>query len=258
VRNAQYYVVLTGDIIGSTVYHQVTKKSLGEPITSAFRVIETWKKHLLYAPVQIYRGDSFQAVLNDPVYALRAAIIIRAALRSFAKVPAPAGLLDCRIAIGIGKTELAKLYQHQNRYDQSGNILLKNIETNGSDTPVNNDTSNWLGKAFTYSGALLDDKESRGNLMVHTPWSNINNELEMEFALLDLIIENWGHGRSEVMKYRIQGLKQEDISKELNISQPAVNRRLKGAGGHVIDSLCRRFEQLIGDKIGPAFYKREL
>jgi len=235
MRSAQYYAVITGDIIGSTVYHKVTKKSLGEPITSAFRIIKTWKKQLIYSPVQIYRGDSFQVVLNDPVYALRAAVIIRAALRSFAKVPAPARLLDCRIAIGIGKTELAKLPQHQ----------------------IINDTSNWLGKAFTYSGALLDDKESRGNLMVRTPWSNINRELEIEFALLDLIIENWGHGRSEVMKYRVQGLKQEDISKELNISQPAVNRRLKGAGDHVINSLCRRFEQLIGDKIGPA-NKREL
>ena len=236
MRSAQYYAVLTGDIIGSTGYHKVTKKSLGEPITSAFGIIKTWKKQLIYSPVQIYRGDSFQVVLNDPVYALRAAVIIRAALRSFAKVPAPARLLDCRIAIGIGKTELAKLPQHQ----------------------INNDTSNWLGKAFTYSGALLDDKESRGNLMVRTPWSNINKELEMEFALLDLIIDNWGFGRSEVMKYRIQGLKQEDISKELNISQPAVNRRLKGAGDHAINSLCRRFEQLIGEKIGTTIYKREL
>jgi hypothetical protein len=258
MRSAEYYAVLTGDIIGSTVYHQVTKKSLGEPITSAFRIIETWKKQLIYSPVQIYRGDSFQVVLNDPVYALRAAIIIRAALRSFAKVPPPARLLDCRIAIGIGKTELDKLNQHQNSYDQAGNSLLKGVRINDTGTTVNNDTSNWLGKAFTYSGALLDDKKSRGNLMIHTPWSNINNELEIEFALLDLIIESWGYGRSEVMKYRMQGLKQEDISKELSVSQPAVNRRLKGAGGHVIDSLCRRFEQLIVDKIGSTIYKREL
>jgi len=258
MRNSEYYAVLTGDIIGSTVYHQVTKKSLGEPIKSAFRIVETWKKQLIYSPVQIYRGDSFQAVLNDPADALRTAIIIRAALRSFAIVPLPARLLDCRIAIGIGKTDLAKLYQYQNKYDQAKNILLKNIQINDTDTTVNDDTSNWLGKAFTYSGALLDDKKSRRNLMVHTPWSNINSELEMEFDLLDLIIENWGYGRSEVMKYRIQGLKQEDISKELNVSQPAVNRRLKGAGDQVIDSLCRRFEQLIGDKIGPTIYKREL
>lgn len=256
MRSAEYYAVLTGDIIGSTVYHQVTKKSLGEPITSAFRVIETWKKQLIYSPVQIYRGDSFQVVLNDPADALRAAIIIRAALRSFAKAPLPARLLDCRIAIGIGKTELARLNYYQNKYDQAGKFLLKNIQINDSDTTVNNDTSNWLGRAFTYSGALLDDKKSRRNLMIHTPWSNINNELEIEFSLLDLIIENWGCGRSEVMKYRMQGLKQEDISKELNVSQPAVNRRLKGAGDHVIDDLCRRFEKLIGDKTGPAIYKR--
>jgi len=255
MRNAKYYAVLTGDIRGSTSYHQVTKKSLEEPIASAFRIIEIWMPQLIYAPAQIFRGDSFQVVLTDPAYALRAAIIIRAAFRSFGKVYLPPRLLDCRIAIGIGKTELAKIYQNRSRYAEAENVLRESPKINRTETIINNYTSSWLGKAFMYSGALLDDKNSRRNIMVRTPWSNINNELKIECALLDLIIEGWSYGRSEVMKYRIQGLKQKDISNKLNVSQPAVNRRLMGAGDQVIDDLCRRFEQLIGDKISDASYK---
>jgi hypothetical protein len=221
MKRNQHYAVLTGDIVSSSIYRGAEKKAFLEALTSSFRLIESLKPKLVYAPFQIYRGDSFQGVLSDPSYAIRAVIIMRAALRSSQRALAPWQLIDSRIAIGIGQI----------------------------DAIFSRTTSTGYGEAFQYSGPSLDNMKPHRRLMIKTPWANLNEELDIECGLLDALIETWSYPRAEVMKYRMQDFTQQAISEILKISQPAVNRRLKGAGDQSVDALCERFKLLISREI---------
>jgi hypothetical protein len=223
MKRNQYYAVLTGDIVSSSVHHGIKKMAFLEALTSSFRLIESLKPNLLYAPFQIYRGDSFQGVLSDPSYAIRIAVIMRAAQRSFQRTSSPSLIIDSRIAIGIGQI----------------------------DTIFSRTTSTGYGEAFQYSGPALDNMKPNRRLMVKTPWANVNEELDIECGLLDALIETWSYQRAEVMKYRMQGFTQRTISEALEISQPAVNQRLRGAGDQSVVGLCDRFELLISREIKP-------
>jgi DNA-directed RNA polymerase specialized sigma24 family protein len=60
------------------------------------------------------------------------------------------------------------------------------------------------------------------NLIVKTPWKELNDELSTECALLDAVIERWTKEQAEAIMYQIMGLTQEEIARILKISQPAV------------------------------------
>src|SRR5690606_30124056 len=84
------HAVITGDIINSTkvdpkIWLPVLKNVLNQAGTSP----KEW---------EIYRGDSFQLFIKDPLLALTIAIQIKAAIKTIKS-------LDVRMAVGIGNIE---------------------------------------------------------------------------------------------------------------------------------------------------------
>jgi len=172
---------------------------------------------------QMYRGDSFQAVILRPELALRGAILIRAGLRHRIRPSRRRQAPDCRIAIGIG--------------------TIDSLPTRA--------VSEGDGEAFRRSGPPLDKMKGDRRLRVESTWPEIDSELNTELALLDVVASRWSPQQAEAVIAHLRGITQADAAKTMGISQPAVVSRLKAAGGSAVEDLCQRYEHLVSSKISP-------
>ena len=62
---------------------------------------------------------------------------------------------------------------------------------------------------------------------------------------MDILIHDWSDEQAEAMFLNLTGRNQMEISQMLDISQPAVNRRLKAAHFDTINKFIKRFELII-------------
>ena len=217
--NRNIYAVLTGDLVGSSRFKiEEQRDEVLSILKDSFNKIES--THVIELPFTIHRGDSFQGVLSSPEDALKAAITIRSSLLSTFK--GKKGRLDTRIAIGIGRIE----------------YLSKNQVGEGD------------GEAFRNSGMELDTmKKGERNLVIKTPWNDINEELKTECALLDALIKRWTKEQAEAILYHIEGATQDEIAKKLNIKQSAVSQRLKTGGFRAVHEFIERYKAIIQYKV---------
>lgn len=164
-------------------------------------------------PFDIFRGDSYQGVLQKPEKALSAAVLIRAIIRSSFRTTLK-NAVDTRIAVGIGSI---------------------------SHLPDKN-SGEGDGDAYRNSGPFLD-KMSKHSRMVSivTPWPEINNELNVECAMLDAIISRWSAVQADVVIEFFIGKTQEEMAEKFNISQPAIKKRLNSANIFQLELMIDRF-----------------
>ena len=202
------------------------RDQLNEVLKESFRLVD---QKILHASgtFEIYRGDSFQGMLNDPSQALLVAVLIRARLRAWDYANAddakPLPMLpDARIGIGVGSV----------RYKAH-----KTIESDG--------------EAFQNSGQVLDAmKNSGAELAVRTPWEEVNEELEVSCKLLDALINRWSSAMAEaVYMHLLEDITQQDLSLKLSISQPAVHKRLASANIDAVEACINRFQKLITNHV---------
>jgi hypothetical protein len=219
MTNYKFYAVLTGDIVGSSKLIDSERNHLLSILKSSFNSIENILPGAVSAPFAIYRGDSFQGVLSKPEVALRVAIFIRAGLRNGFKAMQQRFALDARIAVGIGSIDFLPSGQ-------------------GSEGD---------GEAFRRSGPVLDRMKGDRRLIFRTPWKKIDAELDVECAILDALINRWSAEQAQAILGQIRGLTQETAANEFGISQPAVQQRLKSAGGWAVEELCRRYERIVDE-----------
>lgn len=92
--------------------------------------------------MEMYRGDSFQVVVDNPELALSVAIALRAKLK--ASTPDKSEVWDARLSLGIGDVSFA-----------SGNILTSD------------------GEAFRLSGRAFDNIGKK-RLCISTPWAELD------------------------------------------------------------------------------------
>jgi hypothetical protein len=165
----------------------------------------------------ITRGDNIQIELINADKALKAALLLKSAIKKIVLRTGNKPLIDVRIAIGAG--------------DISGKR-----ENVGEST----------GNAYTFSGRTLDSmKKQKRSLAIKTISTRLDAEMETELRLLEVIISGWTVNSAEVIFWTIQGLTEQDISDRLKISQSAINQRKKTAGWAGIEPLLKRFEELI-------------
>lgn len=214
------YAVITGDIVDSS---KITKKEhslLLNTLKSAFE-----KATSLYAdqgetiPFDIFRGDSFQGLISHPESALEASLLIRGSLRKN-QPESSAVSWDARTAIGIGTID----YKPQN-------------------------ISEGDGEAYRRSGPLLDKMKTHQRLSILTPWEELNEEMNVQAALLDAIIAKWSPEQAEIVLELLEGKSRKIISQQFNISQAAVHYRVKGAAWSAVEKFLQRYKILIKQKI---------
>ncbi|MEO9022836.1 MAG: hypothetical protein ABI237_08465 [Ginsengibacter sp.] len=180
--------VITGDVINSTknvprVWLKPLKKELNEIGESP----KVW---------EIYRGDSFQVLVNDPVNALITAIKIKAALKSIQNT-------DVRMALGLG----SRTYN-----------APKITESNGS--------------AFVHSGEKFELlKSEKQTLCIKSDWPDFDREMNLYLKLILIPMDSWTVNAAEVVKAAIDypGKSQEELGLMVGVKQNAVSSRLKRA-----------------------------
>jgi predicted DNA-binding protein YlxM (UPF0122 family) len=219
MEKKRIFAVLTGDLVGSSRFKiEKQRDEVLSILKDSFIKVES--SDIIASSFAIHRGDSFQGVLSRPEQALKAAIIIRTNLLS--RSLETKNRLDARIAIGIGKID-----------------YLPGDKVGEGD-----------GEAFRYSGMELDKmKKGEQNLTIKTPWPEINQELKTECALINAIIYRWTKEQARAILYQIQGYTQEEIAKELKISQSAVFQRLRTGGVWAVQAFLARYESMIQYKV---------
>lgn len=197
--------ILTGDIIKSrsTKNPQIWLSTLKEALAKCSQNNSQW---------ETYRGDSFQMELENPSESLKAAIYIKACIKTIKG-------LDVRIAIGIGEKTF------------SGKSV---VESNG--------------EAFLFSGETLERlKKEKVNLKIKTTDTQLDQELNLYFKLALTIMDHWTTNSAEIVKLYMEHPQalQEELGNLIDINQNAVSNRQKRAHLDVIMQL----EQLYRHKI---------
>ena len=218
--------VITGDLIGSSDLEQGYRDHIHGSLKT---LIETLSRSMS-EDFSIYRGDSIQGLISNPAEALEVALMIKSKLMSIAPIDDKAGKMkhpkrpvtDIRISIGVGAID----YQR----------------------PVLQESD---GPAFRYSGQTLDEmKTMKRTLALTTSDQQLNAEWYVIFGLLDSIMERWSTASAALVYELLNGKKEVEISKQFEISQPAVNQRKKAASWDAIKAMLQLYKVQIQEQYG--------
>jgi len=180
--------VITGDLVNSTNIATEWRQNVVDAMNkcvSDFVSITPIK-------IEMYRGDSFQVVVDKAEQTLSVAIALRAKLR--ASTPENSAMWDARVSIGIG------------------NIFFE------SDSIVTSD-----GEAFRLSGRAFDNIGKK-KLSVSTPWKDLDNAVELNTRFADDVISSWTSRQARVVYHSILFLKtQKEMAEELDMSRQNFN-----------------------------------
>lgn len=208
--------IITGDIVDSTKLNLAERDIMINALQAIPEILSPFVK----ISMEIFRGDSFQVQIPKTEIAAKAAIAIRAWLRSQVELSGREPL-DARLAIGIGGTDY-----------ESESLSMSD------------------GEAFRLSGRLLD-KMQKARLAVATPWPPVNEELRLSTAFVDDIISSWTQNQSKIMLLRLQTSKSHiELSQTLEISRQMVDKSLKSSKEELIESYIDRFEKIIIEHTG--------
>jgi hypothetical protein len=204
--------ILTGDLIGSTKLPLEIRDVALHEITSGFPKFEVW------------RGDYFQGEM-PPEEGLRYALLLKSGLNKIA--PDTGGkqskvVVDTKLAIGLGN-----VYYEKNSVRESD------------------------GPAYHLSGRAFDKlKHDKRQFIIVTENDEYNKELDILSLFLELIFQSWTIASAEVVYFLLQGKNENEISKALGISQPAVNQRKKAAEWDSLERILTRYVEIV-NKLKP-------
>ena len=203
--------VITGDIISSTSLPFEERKKLLE----IFDKIVNDLQSLCELKCEIFRGDSFQILVEKAELALEVAVLIRAGLKM--NTPENSKIIwDARVAIGVGEIEFI------------------------DDKVITSD-----GEAFKYSGRAFDEL-IKTNLTIKTRWDNINEELKLSTLFADDIISNWTEIQAFVVyKSLLLNKSQKEIADEQNKSAQNISKISVNAKEKLIRQYINRYYNLI-------------
>lgn len=200
--------VITGDIINSqnttpAIWLAALKKELNKIGTSP----QVW---------EIYRGDSFQVEVTDPMKALERAIRIKASIKCIKG-------LDVRMAIGLGE-----------KSHSGGSILESN------------------GTAFIYSGEKFEElTREKQTMAIASAYEKFDRDMNLYIRLALIVMDNWSANSAEMVKLAMDhpDKTQAEFGKILGIKQNAISSRLKRAAYDEIGELLTVYRNKLKELI---------
>jgi len=208
--------VITGDIIRSTdiegdyreVLHRIAN-DIRDQIDQQFLI-------------DVYRGDSFQAISKKPEQGLLMLLLIKAGLkREQTEKNKQTIQWDARMSMGIGK--------------------LANY-------PEYNNLSELSGEPFTRSGRSLDSmKEKNKEITIVTGEEKQDNELKAVLPMLEAIVTKWTTAQASAVYLFLlyKDITQKEIGDRLGKTQVAVSKSLDISRIDALIPYIRRFETQI-------------
>lgn len=203
--------VITGDIINSRKVNtpKIWLKPLKKLLNNFGRSPKKW---------EIYRGDSFQLVLQKPEESILVALLIKSQIKSIKH-------LDVRLAIGIG---------------EESDLASRITESTGT--------------AFIHSGEKFEElKKIKQNLAIKSPWEDLDEALNLMISLALIAMNKWSVISAEMVCYSLQNqsLSQKELGEKLHRTQSSISERQKRAHYSEILSLHHFFSLQIMKKNSP-------
>tara|TARA_R110000796_G_scaffold252627_1_gene388980 strand:+ start:64832 stop:65494 length:663 start_codon:yes stop_codon:yes gene_type:complete len=208
--------VITGDIIRSTDiegdYREVLHRIAND-------IRDQIDQHFL---LDVYRGDSFQAISKKPEQGLLMLLLIKAGLkREQTEKNKQTIQWDARMSMGIGK--------------------LANY-------PEYNNLSELTGEPFTRSGRSLDSmKEKNKEITIVTGEEKQDNELKAVLPMIEAIVAKWTTAQASAVYLFLlyKDITQKEIGDRLDKTQVAVSKSLDISRIDALIPYIRRFETQI-------------
>jgi hypothetical protein len=193
-----YAAVLSGDLIGSASMSSHEGRPVAEILKAAVEEAVGAFPSVRLSPLDVFRGDSWQLMVEPANEALRVSLFIRAHLRGHGPTRIP--YWDTRIAIGLGSV----------------------------DHVVSDQISESQGEAFVVSGRGLDGlADERNRTMVLCPANRDVRPAEAAvISLLDALVRGWSDKQALAVAGRLRGWTQEAIAESFT---PPVKQHTAGA-----------------------------
>ncbi len=224
--------IITGDIVSSREIEIPIREKLFEDIGLLLKEL---KKKWISA-YETYRGDSLQCETKTPEDSLRVALIIRSFFRAYF----PEEFKPKKLVKKGAKASTSKGYYATN-FDVRLGIGIGSIDFIKKNKITSSD-----GEAFRLSGEALDNlTQGPQRLGLKTFNASFNEQMEPSILLLDALIQKWTQNQAELVLYKLQDKKEDEIASQLKITQSAVNQRTKTAQWTAIDKLIRYFEKTV-------------
>ena len=203
--------IITGDIVDSS---QISAEYRGE-LLKCLNTMGDELQCVTPFSMELFRGDSFQLLIDEPSAAIKIAILLRAGLIRHT-ASKENGMWDARISLGIGNVE----------------FLSERIVTSD-------------GEAFHYSGRQLDEM-GKQRLAVKTPWQDVNDELALSTAFIDDIINGWSSKQAGMIYLALrQNTPKKDIAKLIGTSVQNVRNVLSSAKESLVRKYIERYRDII-------------
>lgn len=202
--------VITGDLVNSTNIAAEWRQTIVDALNLCV------KEFLPLTPIKLdmYRGDSFQVVVDRPDHVLALAIALRAKLKT--KTPKKQKMWDARLSIGIGEVSF-----------ESHSIVTSD------------------GEAFMLSGRSFDNIGKK-RLTISTTWSDFDKDIELVTRFADDIITSWTAKQARVVYQSILFPKlQKDLAEDLGMTRQNFNSHWISAKGQLILDYVEYFKSLI-------------
>jgi hypothetical protein len=212
------YAVITGDVIGSSHLADRDRRDLFEAMKRGSGALRSVFGGLIPLEVDIFRGDSWQMLVEAPETSLRIGLMYRLHLRT-----SMADLADTRVAIGVGR------------------VAFVPGERVGEGE----------GSAFRLSGQALEEMPAfcaTGFRMEETGGTE-PGLLDSAAVLLDGIVSGWTQKQALAVYGALQGWTQKRIGTlwDPPISQQSVGEYLQNARWRNIKHFLAFFEERGGD-----------
>jgi hypothetical protein len=224
----KYWGVITGDFIGFSNLDRSVRRRMPQMVVDAGNSLCGAIGPVMPWDVDVFRGDGWQALLSDPVSALRAALYFRAYMIS----SAGGDHVDMRMGIGIGPVD----------YVPAGKVSAGD------------------GPAYRVSGKLLEKMGSPRQGKIRCALAKgekIKKDMSacaLDEDLLDVVVrlaatigDTWRSRRARAMIGALGGWSQARIAENWpeKISRQAVGKHLQGAGWHALSHALDVFESKI-------------
>lgn len=203
--------IITADVVGSTKIPLEKREIL--PNTLQELAGELQKFSVL--KLEMYRGDSFQVVVDSYEKTVLIAVLLRIGLMR--KSPDSEYLIDARMSVGIGE------------------VGFESQSVGQSD-----------GEAFVFSGRAFE-KMGKKRLVIQTANTKVNEELTVLVSVLDDLLSDLSLSKSEtVFEYLLHpDATQADIAARLRKSQPTINVALRTSKADTMCLILRRVEYVL-------------
>ena len=199
------YAVLTGDIVSSSWINRDRGDRVLDELLAGERKVKDYFPSSIHGGIDVFQGDSWQLVVQEPLSALRIAILFRALLLSSAG-------MDSRVAVGYGSVDYLPA----------------------------RDVSTGTGEAYTLSGLGLKEllKTVRMKLSFPTDQRSVlTRSLDTITGLIDLQVQRWTQKQAEATAGALVGLTQQQIARSWEdepVTQQAISQHLDSAGWYQI------------------------